>query len=91
MEFIRAIKSQTNYDANTRHCLHGLDADLILLGKPPPPTYLTIPLSCQHVSCVLGKVPMGRSAASTHAPAVLLTSSLGTRLGPSVLTRPCNR
>eukprot|EP00729_Bicosta_minor_P004350 gene4350-1471_t len=32
MEFIRAIKSQTNYDANTRHCLHGLDADLILLG-----------------------------------------------------------
>ena len=32
MEFIRHVKSQSNYSPNTRHCMYGLDADLVMLG-----------------------------------------------------------
>lgn len=32
MDYIRMIKSQKGYDKFTRHCMYGLDADLMILG-----------------------------------------------------------
>jgi len=42
MDFIRAEKCQPNYDENTRHCLYGLDADLVSVNCNGIEHYLNI-------------------------------------------------
>lgn len=42
MNFIRTIKSQDNYNPNLRHCVYGLDADLIMLGLVTHDTHFSL-------------------------------------------------
>lgn len=42
MNFIRSMKSQDNYNPNLRHCVYGLDADLIMLGLVTHDTHFSL-------------------------------------------------
>lgn len=42
MQYIRNMKLQKNYNVNTRHCIYGLDADLIMLGLVTHDTHFAL-------------------------------------------------
>ncbi|CCH62213.1 hypothetical protein TBLA_0G02750 [Henningerozyma blattae CBS 6284] len=58
MDYIRTIRSQEGYNPNTRHCIYGLDADLIILG---------LSTHAPHFALLREEVKFGRRSGQTPA------------------------
>ncbi|XP_065889991.1 5'-3' exoribonuclease 1-like [Dysidea avara] len=59
MEYIRYQKTRSDYDPSTRHCLYGLDADLIMLGLVSHEPYFAL---------LREEVKFGRKASKSSGP-----------------------